>query len=259
MTGAVDGGFNPPTIPDVVYALGYRSANQQRLRRRRLLHRWRQPGQEGCQLRQGHWCRHGLEPERRRPHRVAGDQRQRPVRVHRRQLRQRRWHRATTTWPAPTPPPAPRTRVQFGNNKSVPGRIDGRVFSIAIAADNITPYVAIGPAKPGGTNGGNKFVAYDPTTGLPTWIENGPDGDAQAIELIGGTLYGGFHGGWNGNTAKRLEGLNPASGATTGFDPDTNGLLGVRGLAAGGGRLVAVGDFSSMGTTNKLDGLAIFN
>ena len=33
---------------------------------------------------------------------------------------------------------------------------------------------------------GNKFVAYNPTTGVATWHENGPDGDAQAIELING-------------------------------------------------------------------------
>ena len=153
-----------------------------------------------------------------------------------------------------------RRSVQFGNNKGVPGRIDGRVFSISIAPDNITPYVAIGPAKPGGTNGGNKFVAYDPSTGLETWMQNGPDGDAQAIELINGALYGGFHGGWNGDPPKRLEGLSPANGnPTASLAPNTGGVLGVRGLAQAGGRLFAVGDFSYMGTTNKLNGVAIFN
>ena len=101
------------------------------------------------------------------------------------------------------------------------GLIEGRIFSIAVGGPtNATPYVAIGPAKPGGTNGGNKFASYDPATGNATWEQNGPDGDAQAIELINGTLYGGFHGGWNGDAAKRIEGLNtptappPASSPT---------------------------------------------
>ena len=48
---------------------------------------------------------------------------------------------------------------------------------------------------------------------------------------------------------------------TTGFAPNTGGVLGVFDLAQApvSGRFVAVGDFKNMGTTNKLNGLAIFN
>jgi hypothetical protein len=144
------------------------------------------------------------------------------------------------------------------------GRIDGRIFSIAVGADN-TPYVAIGPGSqlpppaPPAPGGGNKFARYDPSSGNAVWEQNGPDGDAQAIELINGTLYGGFHGGWNTDTTKRLMGMSPATGATTGFAPNSGGVIGVRGLAQDRGRLFAVGDFASMGGTNKLNGLAIFN
>jgi hypothetical protein len=138
------------------------------------------------------------------------------------------------------------------------GLVQGRIFDIAVDG-NTVPYVAIGPARPGGTNGGNRFTAFNPTTGNATWEQNGPDGDAQAIELMNGALYGGFHGGWNGDTSKRLEGMSPANGATTGFAPNTNGVIGVRALAQDRGRLFAVGDFSSMGSTGKLHGLAIFN
>jgi hypothetical protein len=146
------------------------------------------------------------------------------------------------------------------SRKTLPdsGLIQGRIFDIAVDSNNV-PYVAIGPARPGGTNGGNRFVRYDPTSGNTVWEQNGPDGDAQAIELMNGTLYGGFHGGWNGDTSKRLEGMSPATGATTGFAPNSGGIIGVRGLAQDRGRLFAVGDFSSMGSTNKLNGLAIFN
>jgi hypothetical protein len=139
-----------------------------------------------------------------------------------------------------------------------PGVIQGRIFSITVDSNNV-PYVAIGPARPRGTNGGNKFARYDPNSGANVWEQNGPDGDAQAIELINGTLYGGFHGGWNGDTSKRLMGMSPANGATTGFAPNSNGVIGVRGLAQDRGRLFAVGDFSAMGSTGKLNGLAIFN
>jgi hypothetical protein len=143
------------------------------------------------------------------------------------------------------------------------GLVQGRIFSIAVG-DNLTPYVAIGPARPGGTNGGNRFASYNPATGNATWEQTGPEGDAQAIELMNGTLYGGFHGGWGvggspPDTAKRLMGMSPATGATTGFAPNSGGVLGVRGLAQDRNRLFAVGDFSSMGSTNKLNGLAIFN
>jgi hypothetical protein len=150
------------------------------------------------------------------------------------------------------------------SRKTLPdsGLIQGRIFDIAVDSNNV-PYVAIGPARPGGTNGGNKFARYDPTTGANVWEQKGPDGDAQAIELINGTLYGGFHGGWGvGNTVdttKRLMGMSPATGATSGFGPNSGGVLGVRGLAQDRGRLFAVGDFASMGGTNKLNGLAIFN
>ena len=54
-------------------------------------------------------------------------------------------------------------------------------------------------------------------------------------------------------------GLNTANGAATGFAPASGGVLGVRGMAQGGGRLIAVGDFNFMGTTGQVRGLAIFD
>ena len=77
---------------------------------------------------------------------------------------------------------------------------------------------------------------YDPDSGANVWEQNGPDGDAQAIELINGTLYGGFHGGWNGDTSKRLEGLSPANGRPPASPPTAAGssaCAGWRRTAAG--------------------------
>ena len=116
-----------------------------------------------------------------------------------------------------------------------------------------------GRPSPAGRTAATSSPSYDPATGNATWEQNGPDGDAQAIELINGTLFGGFHGGWNGNAAKRITGLNIANGAPTAFQPNSGGVLGVRGMAQGGGRLIAVGDFNFMGTTGQVRGLAIFD
>jgi hypothetical protein len=147
--------------------------------------------------------------------------------------------------------------AQYGNNNGIPGQVNGIPFSIAVDADNVTIYVAIGPANPQGSHGGNKFVGYN-ADGSEKWSEGGPDGDAQAIVRIGSELFGGFHGGWNQPNNFRLVGLNPANGNATSFMPVSNGLQGVRALAAGGNRMVAVGDFTQMGTNNKVSGLAIF-
>ena len=98
-------------------------------------------------------------------------------------------------------------------------------------------------------------------TGGATWDDNGPDGDGQAVELIGSILYAGFHGGWNGDTQPSAsQGLNASTGGPRRFAPSTGGVLGVFDLAQApaSGRFVAVGDFKNMGATNKLNGVAIF-
>ena len=84
---------------------------------------------------------------------------------------------------------------------------------------------------------------------------------ARPSSSSGRSLYGGFHGGWNGDPTKRLEGLNASNGGLSGFAPNTGGVLGVFDLAQApvSGRFVAVGDFKNMGATNKLNGVAIFN
>ena len=82
---------------------------------------------------------------------------------------------------------------------------------------------------------------------------------ARAVLPIGGVLYAGFHDGYRGDHILKLLGLNPSNGAVTSFSPTIiGGVLGVRAMAAGSNRLVAVGDFSSVGTTHKLHAVAIF-
>jgi hypothetical protein len=153
--------------------------------------------------------------------------------------------------------------IVYANNG--PGVVGARVFDIAVDPNNEdNVFVALGPKSgsnpPPPTGAGNRFVLFNGTGGA-TWDDNGPDGDGQAVELIGSIVYGGFHGGWNGDQTKRLEGLNTSNGGLSGFAPSTGGVLGVFDLAQApvSGRFVAVGDFKNMGSTNKLNGLAIFN
>jgi len=147
--------------------------------------------------------------------------------------------------------------VSFGQNGGVRGRVQAVILSLAVAADNVSVFAAAGPTEPRGSNGGNKAISYAPD-GTERWRVTF-DGDGQAVLPIGGVLYVGFHDGYRGNHVLKMLGLDTSSGAVTSFTPPiVGGPLGVRALAAGANRLVAVGDFSSVGATNKLHAVAIF-
>ena len=131
------------------------------------------------------------------------------------------------------------------------------VLSLAVDTDNVSAFAGVGPTEPRGSNGGNKAISYAPD-GTERWKVTF-DGDGQAVLPIGGVLYVGFHDGYRGDHTLKLLGLNTSNGALTSFKPTIiGGLLGVRAMAAGSNRLVAVGDFSSVGTTHKLHAVAIF-
>jgi hypothetical protein len=147
--------------------------------------------------------------------------------------------------------------VSFGQNGGVRGRVQAVILSLAVGGDNVSAFAAAGPTEPRGSNGGNKAISYAPD-GTEIWKVTF-DGDGQAVLPIGSVLYAGFHDGYRGNHALKLLGLDMSTGAVTAFKPTiVGGPLGVRGLAAGANRLVAVGDFSSVGSTNKLHAVAIF-
>ena len=144
-----------------------------------------------------------------------------------------------------------------------------RVFDLAVAADNQSVFAAIGPKSaafgnpaPGGS--GNRIISFNAAgadTPLPAWNDNHLQGDGQAVELIGGNVYFGFHGGYDDSAnllpgipnQYRLLGGNASVGETNpahvSFQPLVNGVLGVNDISQGAGRMVAVGDFTSMGAT----------
>ena len=90
--------------------------------------------------------------------------------------------------------------------------------------------------------------------------------------MIGTNLFAGFLGGYDNAAAPlplnpsnyRLLGINPANPVNTqitAFQPQVVAASpdnGVFDLAQGSNRMVAVGDFTAIGTTTNLRGLAIF-
>ena len=77
--------------------------------------------------------------------------------------------------------------IVYANNG--PGVVGARVFDIAVDPSNEdNVFVALGPKSgtnpPPPTGAGNRFVLFNGTGGA-TWDDNGPDGDGQAVELIG--------------------------------------------------------------------------
>ena len=109
----------------------------------------------------------------------------------------------------------------------------------------------------------NVVGAWTAATGVREWwhgaVANDQlDGDVQAILHDGGTVYFGFHGGYNGSNALRLMAASASTGALDpDFRPTTNGISGVEDIVSDGGVLAAVGDFSTSGGV-PLDGVALF-
>ena len=98
------------------------------------------------------------------------------------------------------------------------------------------------------------------STGGATWDDNGPDGDGQAVELIGSTRLRRLPRRLERRHHGPAQGLSASNGQPTTFSPATDGVLGVFDLAqAPSGRFVAVGDFKDMGSTHNLNGVAIFS
>jgi len=143
---------------------------------------------------------------------------------------------------------------------------DARAFDLAVSGDNASLFAAIGTS---GAGQGNRIINFNATTGAQNWNNSNTQGNGEAVEVIGTTLYAAFLGGYNNPAAPlplnpnnyRLLGINPANGVNTqitAFQPAVVATNGVYDLAQGSNRMVAVGDFTAIGTTTNLRGLAIF-
>jgi hypothetical protein len=148
------------------------------------------------------------------------------------------------------------------------GVLGARPYDLAVSGDNASLYAAIGTG-PGAAGAGNRIINFNTADGTQAWNNNNLQGNGEAVEVIGANLYAGFLGGYDGGlvlnpNSYRLLGINPAVGQANpghvlaNFQPAVVATNGVYDLAQGSNRMVAVGDFTAIGTTTNLRGLAIF-
>ncbi|WP_148571540.1 PKD domain-containing protein [Nocardioides caldifontis] len=109
-------------------------------------------------------------------------------------------------------------------------------------------------AAGGGTNAAG---SWNTATGARQWRQTA-NGDIQAVELHDGTVYFGFHDGFQGDTTIKLLAADATTGALDpGFRPTFDQFWGVWALDASDAGLVVGGDFT---TVSKVParGLALF-
>jgi hypothetical protein len=104
---------------------------------------------------------------------------------------------------------------------------------------------------------GNQVSWFDTAAGTRLWYQR-CDGDVQAVAIIGGTVAAGGHEGCEGDLSIRLVAHAAADGARDlSFLPAFDRFWGVHSLDGSSARLVAAGDFTSVGGV-AVQGFAIF-
>jgi len=110
------------------------------------------------------------------------------------------------------------------------------VFSMSLSAD--------GTRLAAGIAGyGNQTNLYSTSSGSRQWTQR-CGGDAQAVRIVGTTVFSGFHDECDGNTRLRLTANDLSSGARDhDFSPTFDRYWGVRGIDGSSNALVIAGDF----------------
>ena len=138
-----------------------------------------------------------------------------------------------------------------------PANTTSDILDLDVSPDGASVFVGIGGKH------FNVVGAWNAPTGARRWWHGFDptdhlDGDVQAVVDIAGTVYFGFHGGYNGNNNRRLMAADAATGTLhADFLPNINGVVGVADIAVDSGALAAVGDFTTAGGV-PLGGLAFF-
>ncbi|WP_426572093.1 YncE family protein [Aquihabitans sp. McL0605] len=93
---------------------------------------------------------------------------------------------------------------------------------------------------------GNAGTWYDTANGTRYWRQH-CDGDGQAIHIVDGTVYSGFHEACEGDSTQRLTGNRTSTGVRNpSFEPTFDKFWGVRSIAGDASHLVVAGDFTSI-------------
>jgi hypothetical protein len=147
------------------------------------------------------------------------------------------------------------------------GAVGARPSSIAVNTANESIFVGLGLSTGVNQGTGRRITYFDPS-GTPNWSDANPKGEVQAVSLIGSRVFAGMLTGYASpgpgtNPAVRLAGIDftkqPGSVGYLAWTPSVAGGAGVYGIATAGNRMVAVGNFTGLGSIGSLHGLAIFN
>ncbi len=103
----------------------------------------------------------------------------------------------------------------------------------------------------------NTCVAWRTTTGNRAWAIR-TNGNIQAVKYFDGTVYCGFHDGYQGDTTVKLLAVDAVSGAIdASFRPSINSFLGVRAIDVTADGLVIGGNFNRVSGVSAR-GFALF-
>ena len=94
-----------------------------------------------------------------------------------------------------------------------------------------------------GGSGSNAAAAWSTTTGTRVWRQV-TDGDLQAVDYYSGTVYFGFHDGYQGDQSIKMLAANATNGQLQPFFPRFDGFWGVFAITAGPGGVIAGGEFT---------------
>lgn len=104
---------------------------------------------------------------------------------------------------------------------------------------------------------GNQVAAYNPTSGARTWWRRA-DGDVQAVAYHNGTVYWGFHEGFEADTTLRMLASDAVTGEIdSGMRPTFDRFWGVWSLSASDEGLAVGGEFDRV-TGVRATGVATF-
>jgi hypothetical protein len=128
--------------------------------------------------------------------------------------------------------------------------LSGPALKLELEADGSRLAVGVGGYA-------NQGAWYDTSTGQRLWYQR-CDGDAQAIHIVAGSVFTGFHDGCGGDTTIHLTSNVSSSGARdTSFQPAFDRYWGVRDISGDTSALVVAGDFTRISGV-AVQGFAIF-
>ncbi|MEZ5407115.1 MAG: hypothetical protein R2761_03755 [Acidimicrobiales bacterium] len=115
----------------------------------------------------------------------------------------------------------------------------GKAFAVDVSPDGSVVYAGLGGAA-------NRVIAWNAVTGARLW-RHVAMGDVQAIRLVGGKVYFGFHEGFAGDTTVRLLAVDAAAGTLDpSFRPTVDSFWGVWAIDGTADALVAGGQFTTV-------------